>query len=133
MMLFKTIVRPSSIPNAGMGCFANEFVPKDALMWRFNPDFDRKFSQEEFDQLELPAKEFLMYYAYRCGGVYYFSSDNTHFINHSEQPSMYSDETGLLAYATKDIHPGEEIVDNYWSFGETPEDHEFNIGWLEKA
>ena len=46
---------------------------------------------------------------------------------------MYSDETGLLAYATKDIHPGEEIVDNYWSFGETPEDHEFNIGWLKKA
>lgn len=130
MMLIKTVVRPSMIPNAGLGCFSVDFVSKDTLIWKFNPDFDRKYTQAEFDALELPVQEFLFCYSYRFKGVYYFSCDNTHYINHSEQQSMYGDETGLLAYAAKDIYPGEEIVDDYRSFGETDEDIEFNIGWM---
>jgi uncharacterized protein len=130
MMLIKTVVRPSMIPNAGLGCFSVDFVSKDTLIWKFNPDFDRKYTQAEFDALELPAQEFLSYYSYRYKGVYYLSCDNTHYINHSEQPTMYSDETGLLAYAAKDIYPGEEIVDDYRSFGETEEDNEFNLCWM---
>jgi hypothetical protein len=44
---------------------------------------------------------------------------------------MYSDETGFLAYAAKDIYPGEEIVDDYYrNFGETEEDNEFNLRWF---
>ena len=130
MMLIKIIVQPSTIPNAGLGCFSVDFVPKGTLIWKFNPDFDRKYTQAEFDALELPAQEFLRCYSYRFRDVYYFSSDHTHFINHSEQPSMYGDETGLLAYAAKDIYPGEEIVDDYRSFGATEEDHVFNVDWL---
>jgi uncharacterized protein len=127
-MLIKTIVRPSTIPNAGLGCFSLEFVPKDTLIWKFNPDFDRIYSQAAFDALELPAKQYVMYYGYRYAGNYYMSCDNTHYINHSKQPSMYSDATGLLVYAAKDIYPDEELVDNYLTFGETQADHEFNIG-----
>jgi len=66
----------------------------------------------------------------RYKGVYYLSCDNTHYINHSEQPTMYGDETGFLAYAAKDIYPGEEIVDDYRNLGETEEDSEFNLRWL---
>ena len=58
------------------------------------------------------------------------SCDHTHYINHAEQASMQGDETGLLAYAAKDIYPGEEIVDDYRTFGETEEDHAFNLDYL---
>ena len=130
MMLIKTVVRPSMIPDAGLGCFSVDFVPKDSLLWKFNPSFDRVYTQAELDALELPAKEFVEYYGYKCGGIYYLSCDNTHYINHSEQPSMYSDETGFLSYAAKDIYPGEEIVDDYHNLGIADEDHAFNLSWL---
>lgn len=130
MMLIKTVVRPSMIPSAGLGCFSVDFVSKDTLIWKFNQNFDRLYTQAELDALELPAQEFIWYYGYRYKGVYYLSCDNTHYINHSEQPSMYGDETGLLGYATKDIYPGEEIVDDYRNLGETEEDHEFNLRWM---
>lgn len=129
MMLIKTVVRPSMIPNAGLGCFSVDFVPKDTLLWKFNPSFDRAYTQAELDALELPAQEFIQYYGYRFKGIYYLSCDNTHYINHSDQPSMYSDETGFLAYATKDIYPGEEIVDDYRNLGVTEEDNDFNLRW----
>jgi SET domain-containing protein len=130
MMLIKTVVRPSMIPNAGLGCFSVDFVPKDALMWEFNPNFDRAYTQAELDALALPAQEFIGHYGYRFKGIYYLSCDDTHYINHSERPSMYSDEMGFRAYAAKDIYPGEEIVDDYRNFGETEEDHNFNLRWL---
>ena len=118
MMLIKTVVRTSMIPNAGLGCFSVDFVPKDTLIWRFNPNFDRAYTQAELDALDLPAREFIGYYGYRFKGIYYLSCDNAHYINHSEQPSMYSDEQGILVYAAKAIYPGEEIVDDYRNFGE---------------
>ena len=130
MMLIKTVVRPSMIPNAGLGCFSVDFVSKDTLIWKFNPNFDRSYTQTELDALELPAQEFIGYYGYRFKGVYYLSCDNTHYINHSEHPTMYSDETGFLAYAAKDIYPGEEIVDDYRNLGETEEDADFNLRWF---
>ena len=105
-------------------------IKKITLIWKFNPNFDRTYTQAELDALELPAQEFIGYYGYRFKGVYYLSCDNTHYINHSEQPSMYSDETGFLAYAAKDIYPGEEIVDDYRNLGETEEDSEFNLRWF---
>lgn len=130
MMLIKTVVRTSMIPGAGLGCFSVDYVPKDTLIWKFNPDFDRAYTQNEFDALEIPAQEFLRYYGYRFKGIYYLSVDNTHYINHSDHPSMYSDESGFLAFATKDILPGEEIVDDYRNLGETEEDADFNLSWF---
>jgi SET domain-containing protein len=130
MMLIKTVVRPSMIPDAGLGCFSVDFVPKDSLLWQFNPNFDRAYTQAELDRLELPAREFIDFYGYKCEGIYYLSCDHTHFINHSDQPSMYSDETGFLAYAAKDIYPGEEIVDDYRNLGVTEADDDFNLRWL---
>lgn len=129
MMLIKTVVRPSMIPDAGLGYFSVNFVPKDSLLWQFNPNFDRAYTQAELDRLELPAREFIIYYGYKCGAIYYLSRDHTHFINHSDQPSMYLDETGFLAYAAKDIYPDGEVVDDYRIYGVT----EFPVSFAEFA
>lgn len=130
MMLIKTVVQTSAIPGAGLGCFSVDFVPKDTLIWKYSPDFDRAYTQSEFDSLEPPAQEFLRFYGYRFKGIYYLSVDNTHYINHSDQPAMYSDASGFLAYAAKDLQPGEEIVDDYRNLGETEEDQDFNLSWF---
>ena len=40
MLLVKTKLENSQIPNAGLGCFAVEFIPKGTKIWEFNSDFD---------------------------------------------------------------------------------------------
>ena len=47
MMTVKTYIKESLIPGAGLGCFAAEFIPKDTLIWRFNPHIDRKLSKDK--------------------------------------------------------------------------------------
>lgn len=125
MLLIKTYLKKSNISNAGIGCFADEFIPKDTLIWKFNPNIDRKFTQEEFDKFNNLEKEFLKIYCYKNNEEYYLCVDNGRFFNHSENSNTYE---GLdqSTYALKDIHKDEEIVSNYIDFGITPNDTLFN-------
>lgn len=117
MLLVKTKLEKSQIPNAGLGCFAVELIPKGTKIWEFNPDFDRVYTTKEIKGLSLLELEYLDKYSYKNNGLYYLCVDNGRFINHSEDPNTVEDTKVQATYASKDIHPGEEVLSDYRTFG----------------
>lgn len=127
MMRFKTQIKESTIPGAGLGCFAAELIPENAILWIFDPNLDRKFSQEEIDMLTDFDKDFVEKYSYRHNGSYYLCMDGGRYINHSDEPNTKEFPDIQVTIATRDIQVGEEILSNYRHFGITEEDYTFNM------
>jgi SET domain-containing protein len=119
-MLIKTRVRESAVH--GLGLFADEFVPKGAVLWRFTPGFDQKFTREQILSFPDSLQVYLYKYSWRSkkSKLYCFSADDGKFFNHSEKPNVLSeyrdDEEEVVTVAIRDIQPGEEMLDNYNSF-----------------
>ncbi len=126
MLTVKTSLRPSTIPGAGIGLFAEEFIPKGALIWEFRQGLDLKLSQKEYSGFNDLDTDFLYKYSYKCNGEYILCVDNGRFINHSDNANTDDSGSSLVTTANRDIHPGEEITSNYNDFGRTEEDLEFN-------
>jgi SET domain-containing protein len=130
MLKVKTKLSESKIEGAGIGLFAAEFIPKGTVIWEFTPYIDRVYSESEFQSHTGLEKEFLEKYCYRYLGNYYLCVDNSRFFNHSDQPNCYSfdfNEYNLgCTKALVDIQEGEELTDDYSSFGFTEEDKIFN-------
>jgi len=127
MLLVKTSLRMSTIPEAGIGCFAAEKIPQGYKIWQFNPYIDRVFTQDEFDSFDSLQQEFLKIYCYMHDARYYLCVDNSRFFNHSSDPNTYESITQQATYAARDIESGEEILSNYSDFGVTDQDRIFNI------
>jgi SET domain-containing protein len=126
MMLVKTYIKESTIPEAGLGCFAAEFIPKDTLIWIFNPSLDRDLSEHQLGGFSSLEKDFIKTYAYKHNGYYYLCIDNGRFINHADNPNTYESKQMQATYALKDIAEGEEILSNYAEFGITQDDLRYN-------
>ena len=108
MLKVKTILKQSEIH--GLGLFADEFIPKDTLI--FEEDiFTIKITEFELELLPDIEKQFVNHYCYFKKGTFYCSIDNDRFTNHSENPNVYETETST--YALRDILPGEEILTDY--------------------
>ena len=120
MLFVKTKVLPSKIH--GLGLFADEFIPKGTIIWKFTPGFDLKFTTEQIQQLPKPVKEYLETFCWlsRKSGQYCFSSDNGKYVNHSKEPNSlsayYEEEDEVVTKAIQDIQDGEEITDDYSTF-----------------
>jgi len=120
MLYVKTKIQQSGIH--GTGLFANEFIPKGTVIWKFTPGFDVKFTREQI--LDFPELLQIYIYKYSWKGtkskLYCFSSDNGKYFNHSNNPntlSKYQDnEEEVITTAVRDIQVGEELTDNYSSF-----------------
>ena len=125
-MIIKTYLKESTIPGAGLGCFAAEFIPKDALIWIFNPGLDRDLSEYQLLGFTKIEQEFVKSYAYKHNGYYYLCVDNGRFINHADSPNTYESKRMQATFALKDIQKDEEILSNYTEFGVTPEDLKHN-------
>jgi len=120
MLFVKTKVAPSGIH--GLGIFAEEFIAKGTVIWKFTPGFDLKFTREQI--LNFP--ELLQIYIYKYSWksskskLYCFSSDNGKYFNHSDNSNTISEyrdgEEEVVTTAIADIQIGEEITDNYSSF-----------------
>lgn len=128
MLKVKTKLGQSKI--AGTGLFADQFIPKDAIIWQYDSDHDKAYTQEQLDKTEGLDRDFLNTYCFRFEGLYYLCIDNSRFFNHSDNPNCYSSEfsSGNLGYtkALRDIEIGEELSDDYLGFGLTDEDKEWN-------
>ena len=118
MLLIKTKLGPSKIH--GIGLFADEFIPKGTIVWKFVSGFDLKFTEAEIKNFPEVTQEFFRYYAYRSirTGLYILCSDESRHCNHSESPNTTGieiegteEEGGDIA--TQDIQIGEEITYNY--------------------
>lgn len=134
MLKVKTSVRISLIPNAGLGLFAEEFIAKDSIIWEFNPVIDRVYTQLEYNAMEGLLKKYVWTYSFKYLGNYYLCGDDARFFNHSTECNCYSSDftENHLGYtrALVDIHPGDEITENYANFGSSQDDHNFNTHFL---
>ena len=131
MLKIKTKLKESKIEGAGIGLFADEFIPKETVIWELVPNLDVSYTEEEFQKTTGLDKEFLTKYCFKYLDKYYLCVDNARFFNHSDNPNCYSfgfNENSLgCTKAKKDIQIGEELTDDYSGFGFNEEDKKFNI------
>ncbi|MDO8499997.1 MAG: SET domain-containing protein [bacterium] len=117
MLLVKTKIGPSKIHNIGL--FADEFIPKGTIIWKFAPDFDLKFTEDEIKALPEITQYTIRWYRYICThcGLSILCSDDARFYNCSENPNT----TGIELDGTegeggditvRDIQVGEELTYN---------------------
>lgn len=124
MLLVKTRIGPSQVH--GNGVFAEEFIPKGTVIWRFVQGFDEALTYSHF--MELPNEERLS--RMRCGYVSRFTGmvitagDNYVCTNHSHQPNIGVSPNWEAPegcdIALRDVQPGEELLFDYCWFGEDP-------------
>jgi len=120
MLYVKTKVLPSKIH--GLGLFADEFIPKGTVVWRFMPGFDQRFTREQI----LAFPELLQTYLYtyvwknKKSGFYIFCADGGKYFNYSKDSNCFSDyrdnEEEVVTTAIKDIQIGKELTDNYYPY-----------------
>ena len=119
MLLIKTKLGPSDIN--GIGLYADQFIPKGTIIWRFESQLDLKLCKPAY--LALKAQydfEALDKYIYRSrvSGCYILCTDDARFINHCSQPNTIDTMDGEegLTLAIRDIAPGEELTSDYALF-----------------
>ncbi|MBI2056829.1 SET domain-containing protein [Candidatus Pacearchaeota archaeon] len=115
MLLVKTYLDKSKIQ--GIGLFADEFIPKGTLIWKFAPGFDFVLTKKDLDKLPEIAKVWVLHFGYYDAneGGYVICVDDARFFNHSENPNTDNPPEGWTV-ANKDIHKGEELTHNYFDF-----------------
>ena len=117
MLLVKTKVLPSPIPDAGLGLFADEDLPAGTKIWEEYPVIDIKFdSIESLGLSEESAKQITAFSYYDITRkVWILCGDNARFMNHSEDPNCNDLEPGITT-TIKDIKKGDELTVDYRTF-----------------
>lgn len=115
MLLIKTKIAQSKI--SGIGLFADQFIPKGTVVWKFMPKFDLLMSEEEVNSLSEPAREQFYNYAFldKKYNKYLLCSDDARFFNHSDNPNC-DERVDDITTAMRDIESGEELIVNYKDF-----------------
>ena len=96
----------------GYGVVASGFIPAGTITWVLDK-LDREFSPLEFQQMEAIYQQILDTYTFRNNkGHYVLCWDNGRYVNHS-----FNSNCLTTAYdfeiAIRDIHPGEQLTDDY--------------------
>lgn len=96
----------------GYGVVAKELIPKGTITWVLD-EFDRTFTQEQYDALEPIYKSILETYAYKnSAGDLVLCWDNGRFVNHSFNANCLTTAYNF-ELAIRDILPGEQLTDDY--------------------
>lgn len=120
MLLVKTKIGLST--THGIGLFADQFIPKGTITWRFMPGIDLIVPEDTLLQLsEAARKQFLNYcYVDKYTKHFILCFDDERFINHSKNPNIIQNavesETEGVEIAARDIKPGEELFCDYDQF-----------------
>ncbi|HYD91619.1 MAG TPA: SET domain-containing protein [Flavobacterium sp.] len=96
----------------GYGVVATKFIPKGTITW-VQDDLDRIYTPEDIagiDPLMLPHID--RYCFTNNKGHKVLCWDNAKFVNHSFNPSCMSTAYDF-EIAIRDIHPGEQLTDDY--------------------
>ena len=96
----------------GYGVVATDFIPAGTITWVLDK-LDREFSPSDFLSMELIYQNILDTYTYRNNnGNFVLCWDNGRYVNHS-----FNSNCLTTAYdfeiAVRDIHPGEQLTDDY--------------------
>jgi uncharacterized protein len=96
----------------GYGVVATKLIPRGTITWVQDP-LDREFSQEAEEGMNPAVKKLLHTYAFtNKHGHKVLCWDNGKYVNHSFNPSCFSTAYDF-EIAIRDIHPGEELTDDY--------------------
>ncbi len=117
MLRVKNTIRSS--PIHGIGLFAAEDIPKDTVIWQFDPRMDQILNPSVFPSLPEAAQSLLVRHAYRSKrtGNYILDFDNGRFFNHSDTPNTYTKVVdGVpedVIFSNCDIKEGQELTLDY--------------------
>lgn len=96
----------------GVGVFATRFIPKGTITWALD-DMDQLLSEQEVAALDEARREQVLKYSFRNqNGTYILCWDIGRFINHSFRANCVGTAYDIQL-AARDIHPGEELRDDY--------------------
>lgn len=112
MMVVRTYIDKSGIH--GIGVFAKELIRKGDKVWEYHPVFDLKVDPAVFAALPEAAREEIETHMYTPeeNGPFYYETTSGKYMNHSRDPNVDFSDIGF-GYATRDIHPGEELTCDY--------------------
>lgn len=96
----------------GYGLVATEFIPAGTITWALDK-LDKEFTPAQFEAMEPIYQDILETYTFRNNlGNRILCWDNGRFVNHS-----FNSNCLTTAYdfeiAIRDIHPGEQLTDDY--------------------
>ncbi len=101
-------------PEIGFGVVATRFIPKGTITWVLDP-LDQVVSPARATELSPRLQHHLDVYSYQNGrGERILCWDHARFVNHSCHPTSLAPGFDL-EMAVRDIHPGEQITDDYGS------------------
>src|SRR6516225_3895295 len=66
MLLVKTTLRPSEVH--GLGLFADEFIPKGTVIWRFDGRVDHRYDESQLAALPAEEQERLFTFCFQAPG-----------------------------------------------------------------
>ncbi len=116
MLLIPTTIGPSFIQ--GIGLFAATDIPKDTVIWKWDPSLDMEILWSTALTWPQPAQEFLHTYAYRNveHQTWMLCGDATRHMNHSFKPNVHSQGPYGEDITMRDIQKGEELTIDYRQF-----------------
>lgn len=96
----------------GNGIVATHFIPKGTITW-VQDQFDAVFNDEQIVQMSDMHKEILEVYAFKNNkGESVLCWDLAKYVNHSFRSNCLTTPYDF-EIAIRDIHPGEELTDDY--------------------
>lgn len=96
----------------GHGVVATQFIPAGTITWVLDK-LDREFTLKQFQQFHPLYQNILDTYSYRNSkGNYVLCWDHGRFVNHSFKSNCLSTAYDF-EIAIRDIHPGEQLTDDY--------------------
>ncbi|WP_299607356.1 SET domain-containing protein [uncultured Aquimarina sp.] len=96
----------------GYGVVATEFIPMGTITWVLDK-FDQEFTPDTIDKLDPIYKDILETYAFKNNlGNLVLCWDNGRFVNHSFKSNCLTTAYNF-ELAIRDIHPGEQLTDDY--------------------
>lgn len=96
----------------GYGVVAKKFIPKGTITW-VQDDLDRIFTPQDEARVSPKMRDYLETYCFtNSKGHKVLCWDNAKFVNHSFNSSCMSTAYDF-EIAIRDIHPGEQLTDDY--------------------
>lgn len=111
----------------GYGTVATALIPRGTIIWALDP-LDRIFTPEAIDALPEGFSELLLRFTYAdAAGNRVLLWDGARHMNHSCAPNCAGTLAGFEV-ALRDILPGEELTNDYGTFGQVDEDFPCRCG-----